>query len=219
MAGPNGVSVAQQLQDFIQKKNILPGQRLPTHPELCQQLKVGLRRLREALSILSQQGLIETHRRGGTFVKSPSVKVLSEPIAWQLEEKGYTFEDMVRARAAIESGIAETAARNRTAEDLLKMLVVVEKMQAFVKPSQELDNADEQFHLAILNAAHNPVIKIFGQLIVEQFNHKSKANLYATDNEFEKSNAQHQAIYHSIEKGNTEMTRKLVYKHIMAQIK
>ncbi|MFC1677060.1 FadR/GntR family transcriptional regulator [Planctomycetota bacterium] len=219
MADPNGVSVARQLQDFIQKENILPGQRLPTHPELCQKLNVGLRRLREALSILSQQGLVETRRRGGTIVKSPSVKVLSEPIAWQLEEKGYTFEDMVRARAAIESGIAEEAAKSRTAEDLLKMLVTVEKMLSSNKASKELDDADEQFHLAILTAAHNPVIEIFGQLIVEQFNHKSKANLYATDNEFEKSNALHQAIYHSIEKGNAEMARKLVYEHIMAQIK
>ena len=219
MTGPNGVSVAQQLQEFIQKENIAPGQRLPTHPQLCEQLGVGLRRLREALSILSQQGLIETRRRGGTFVKSPSVKVLSEPIAWQLEEKGYTFEDMVRARAAIESGIAEEAAKSRTAKDMLRMLVSVEKMRASNKPSKELDDADEQFHLAILHAAHNPVIEIFGQLIVEQFNYKSREKIYATEKELEISSGQHESIYQSIENQNPEMARKLMYEHIMAQIK
>ena len=132
----NTDSATQRLLDFIKNRKPQSDNRLPTHAELCKRLKVGSRPLREALSVLSQQGIVETRRRGGTVLAEPGVEVLHDPLEWQLEQKGYTFEDMVRARAAVESAIAAEAANRvhyssantalciRIREDLREVLVI-----------------------------------------------------------------------------------------------
>ena len=214
----NTVLVAQKIRNFILKNNLQPGDRLPTHPELCNRLKVGLRQFRESLSILRQQGLIETRQRGGTVVKKPTVDTLNEPIAWQLEEKGYSFDDMVRARAALESVIASEAARFRKAKDLLLMLDALERMETQPTPTKEADKTDLDFHLAVLEATHNPVLSVFGKLIVGQFKHKLQENLHTSVNQHLASKREHRSIYHSIEKGHTDSVRKQMYAHIMNQL-
>lgn len=209
------VSIAQKLRDFIIKKNLRPGDRLPTHVELRQKLKIGSRKLREALSILNQQGIIETRRRGGTIVKEPSVEILGEPIAWQLEHDGYTLTEMVKARAVMESAIVAEAARSRKSRDLLVMYDAIEKMQAQTEPNQQAEDADEIFHMAILAATHNPVMKVFGQLIVGQFKQKPKESVFDSPEELLKSTKEHEALYHCIENRRPEAARKKMYEHIM----
>jgi GntR family transcriptional repressor for pyruvate dehydrogenase complex len=211
----NNDSVTQKLVDFIKIKNLQPEDQLPTHAELCKRLKVGIRPLREALSVLSQQGFIETRRRGGTILTKPCVKVLSDPLAWQLEQKGFTFEDMVRARAAVESAVVAEAAKARKTKDLLAILSAIEDLEAICSPNKDAENADEAFHLAILNATHNPVMSIFGQLIDGQFKRKHPGKFYKSAERMSESITEHRAIYHSIEKQKPEVAQKLMYKHIM----
>ena len=211
----NTDSATQRLLDFIKNRKPQSDNRLPTHAELCKRLKVGSRPLREALSVLSQQGIVETRRRGGTVLAEPGVEVLHDPLEWQLEQKGYTFEDMVRARAAVESAIAAEAAKARKAKDLLTILSAIEKMESLSSPDTEAENADEEFHIAILNAAHNPVMSIFGQLIDGQFKRKSPGKFYKSSERMTESIAEHRVIYNNIEKQKPEAARKLMYKHIM----
>lgn len=214
MASDN-VSITHKIIDFIEEKKFQPGVQLPTHAELCKSLKVGIRPLREALSVLSQQGILETRRRGGTILTRPSIKVLNDPLAWQLEQKGYTFEDMVKARATIESAIVVEAAKTRKAKDLLSLLSSIEKMEAISTPNEDAEKEDEAFHLAILNAVHNPVMLIFGQLIAGQFKRKRPGKFYKSSKRMADSITEHRAIYKYIEKQKPELARKLMYEHIM----
>ncbi len=215
----NSVLVAQKLRNFIQKNNLQPEDRLPTHSELCLHLKVGLRPLREALSILKQEELIETRRRGGTFVKKPSLEIIHRPINWHLEEKGYTYQDIVRARAIIESAIAAEAAKKRTARDLLKMLDAIEQFESQTSDTEETEDIDMAFHLAILEATHNPAVLLFGQLIVEQFDRKRKNHIITSNERISIVKSEHRSIYRSIEKCRPESTRKQLYEHILLQLK
>ena len=127
---PGAAAVAQAVRGLIQKNNLEAGGRLPTHAELSRQLGIGARRLREGLSILDEQGLVVTRRKGGALVREPSPEVLDDSIGWQLDWRGCTFEDVVRARAAREGAIAAEAAQTRTARDLLVMLDAIEDKQA-----------------------------------------------------------------------------------------
>jgi len=212
-------SVASELRKFILENDLEPGDRLPTHSELCEYLKVGPRPLREGLSILNEQGLVETRRRGGTRVTRPSVRALAEPIAWYLQGKDYRFEDMVRARAAVESAIAAEAAKSRTARDLLVILDAMEQVEAMPDPDERAQKADEAFHVAILRAAHNHVMMIFGQLIAEEFKRKLQEHLASSPNRIAGRTAEHRAVYQSIEMQDPEAARRQMYEHIMLQLK
>jgi len=219
MATLHAVDIANKLRRFIVTNKLGPDDRLPTHAELCRRLKIGPRPLREGLSILGQQGLIETRRKGGTIVKQPTLDVLSDPISLQLEETGYTYQDMLEARAAMESSIAAAAAKSRTAKDLLKMLTAIEEQEALGRHCIEAEKTDEAFHQAILAAAYNPVLLVFGQLIAQQFKYKVREGVRTSTKRYSATMAEHRAIYDSIEKKRPEAARKKMYEHVIRQIK
>jgi GntR family transcriptional regulator, transcriptional repressor for pyruvate dehydrogenase complex len=219
MIGSNAVSLANAIRQFIRDHELRQGDRLPNHDELGRHLGIGVHRLREGLAILEQQGLIVTSRKGGTKIKDPSVDVLHEPIGWHLDWMGYTFEDLVRARAVMESAVAEEAARKRTSRDLLVILDAAEKMEKTPYSYPEHEKAEEEFHIGILQATHNPVMLIFGQLIVGQFNRKAAEKLIVTQRNIKDTIAEHRAVYAAIENQNLLKAKEEMYHHVLGQLK
>jgi DNA-binding FadR family transcriptional regulator len=211
-------AVADRVKRFIAHHALQPGDRLPTHDVLSKHLGIGLRRLREALSILEQQGLIVTARKAGTRIAQPTVEALHDPIAWHLDRMGYTFEDLVRARASTEGAVAAEAARKRTARNLLAMLDAIERMEAVVNVHPRAEAADEAFHMAVLHAAHNPVMLIFGQLIAQQFRRKAQEHLGTSRRYAARGLAEHKVLFAAIETRDAETARREMYNHILRQL-
>jgi DNA-binding FadR family transcriptional regulator len=207
--------VAHSIRQYIVRHRLKPGDLLPTQDELSEKLDLGIRRLREGLSILKHQGFIETRGKGGTFVRRPSFESLSKPITWHLDATGYRFEDLVLARAGLESAAAGEAAERRSARDLLTILDALEQLEA--RPEAESDLAeDESFHLAIMEATHNPVTVTFGQLVRIQFQGKdTHPELPALR---EAANHEHRRIYEAIERQDRAAARDLMYAHVMGQL-
>lgn len=218
MSKLGGISVVKKLREYIADNDLKEGSRLPTHERLCEELDVGFRPLREGLSILSQQGIIETRRKGGTFVRKPTVEALMEPISWHLDQDDYTFQDIVRARGAVECMIASEAARSRTSRDLDHMLEAIELSESEAPGTQIDEDADEDFHLAILRSAHNPVLLIFGRLIREQFKQKSDYVRPTPPNRVMRSRQEHRDIYQAIKDRQLDVARDAMYDHILTQL-
>lgn len=69
---PRGVPlwqhVRQSIIDLIRNGDLTPGQSLPTHSELCQQIGVSHVTMQRILSALAREGWIVRYRRRGTFV-------------------------------------------------------------------------------------------------------------------------------------------------------
>ncbi|MFZ2654422.1 MAG: FCD domain-containing protein [Victivallales bacterium] len=211
---------------YIKRIGLRSGDRLPTHDELCGKLGIGIRRLREGLSVLRQQGLVVTRRRGGTVLGSLSMEPFKDPIGRHLDEKGCSLENLIRARAVVESSSAAEAARFRKAKDMLAMLDCVERMEAAVPASSgkgvsdgqlhQAELADEQFHQAVLKGTNNPVLQIFGELIRDQFKHKLKEQKSAMA--AQKSLRQHKQIFKAIQDQDAELAQKTMWEHIIGQL-
>lgn len=209
--------LAQAIRRQIVDQGLKSGSRLPTHSELSRRYGVGLRLLREAMSILRQEGWIETRRRGGTVVTEPALEVLREPIRWHLTAQGYTFDDLLEARAAVESIVAAAAAQRRTARDLLRIMDAVDRYEETTEPEEEAEKADEAFHQAVLHASHNPVLLIFGQLIAEQFRDKLRQLRFTTVQRKRKSACEHRSILRQIQNRRSEEARKRMHRHVLQQ--
>jgi len=211
-------SVVPAIRKFIREKDLRPGDRLPTHAQLTQALGVGPRRLREGLSILEQQGLLVTRGRGGTVVADPPIAALNDPIQWHLQNLGCGREHLVEARAAMESEAAGQAATKRTARELLVLLDAIEQMEGLTRSGKSDEAVDERFHLAILQATHNPVMLIFGQLISAQFQRKPEDRLTSSLKRQKESIKEHQGIFDAIEKRDAGSAAKLMKEHILKQL-
>jgi DNA-binding GntR family transcriptional regulator len=130
-----------------------PGFRLKT-VDLARESGVSRTPVREALRQLQQEGLVDIKPRLGARVRSITF----------LE-----FKEMCELRLAMESFAAELAAQNRGPEDLVEMEDALQQMSRFVTELEEspqketlvpaLAQHDIHFHLAILNAAGNSLLR------------------------------------------------------------
>jgi GntR family transcriptional repressor for pyruvate dehydrogenase complex len=212
---PEPSQLAEAIRRDIVETGMKSGTRLPTHEKLARRYGVGLRRLREALSILRREGWVETRRRGGTVVTEPELNVLNEPIRWHLDARGYTYDDLLEARAAVESVVAAAAAKRRTRRDLFRIVDAVEQFEETLEPGRAAEQADEAFHQAVLRASHNPVLQIFSRLITEQFSEKKRRRRFTTEQRKRRIAREHRAILEHIEKRRATEAQHQMYKHVL----
>jgi GntR family transcriptional regulator len=63
--------LAEQLRDQIHTGRLRPGDALPTQPQLTAEYGVSVTTIREAIDVLRGEGLVETVRGKGVFVRQP----------------------------------------------------------------------------------------------------------------------------------------------------
>ncbi|MET8898010.1 GntR family transcriptional regulator [Streptomyces albogriseolus] len=68
MAVPTYLRIRSELEQQIRSGQLPPGSRLPTEAELQEQYSIGRATAQRVLTELAQAGLVERHRRRGTFV-------------------------------------------------------------------------------------------------------------------------------------------------------
>lgn len=212
---PAPSQLAKAIRRDILRNGMETGARLPKHEQLARRYDVGVRRLREALSILRREGWVETRRRGGTVVTKPKLDRLREPIGWHLDAEGYTYDDLLEARATVEAGVAETAARRRTPRDLFRIEEAVTQYENTAEPGQDAEQADEAFHQAVLIASHNPVLHVFSRLITQQFSEKKRRRRFTTPERKRQIAREHRAILEHIQNRQPADARKQMYTHVL----
>ncbi|MGP8243142.1 MAG: FadR/GntR family transcriptional regulator [Bryobacteraceae bacterium] len=189
------------------------GDRLPSERELSEQLGIGRASLREALKALELLGMVESRVGDGTFV-CPRSDFLSRPLLWAITGADRTeLRELMEARTVLEENIAAFAAERATPEELRKIKAAIEEMRAHVdEPAQSLE-ADMRFHVAIAEAAHNPILSNADQLVrnlVKQWillKHKIPG-------EPAKSLRQHERIYDAVVHRDPAGAREAMRKHI-----
>jgi DNA-binding FadR family transcriptional regulator len=145
-------AIAERLRRRIADGSLRPGQRLPGHRELAEQFSVSVGSLREAISMLVGDGLIETRPGRGTFVTargSGAAGVGGPP----LDRRG--IEELIEARLVLESELSALAAERASAAEIAELRDIVARMEAAaVDPSRFLE-ADIDFHLTLARSTHN----------------------------------------------------------------
>jgi GntR family transcriptional regulator, transcriptional repressor for pyruvate dehydrogenase complex len=150
--------VVDRLRRAIHLRQYVPGDRLPSERKLAESLGVSRVTVREALRVLQDEGYVESRRgaAGGPFVvprKEPT-----ERLRAILRERREEFESILDFRIVVEGGAARMAAERRTDTDLDRLRSALDEMRS----SDGLGTfrrADSAFHLAIANAAANPMLR------------------------------------------------------------
>jgi DNA-binding FadR family transcriptional regulator len=129
------------------------GGKLPTEGELATRFGVSRPTVREALSRLRSDGVIETRRGSGSHVVASGAErsVSMPPISSLADiERYYAF------RTCVEAGAAAGAAEFRDAADLDAIRAGFEALSVTMESGQPGIEEDVRFHLAIARASHNP---------------------------------------------------------------
>ncbi|MFF3244824.1 FadR/GntR family transcriptional regulator [Streptomyces sp. NPDC002870] len=182
-------AVLSHLRGAIERGDYAVGEKLPSEAELCRRLEVSRPVLREALRALQTMGLTVSRTGKGTFVLSNGA--VEDPMFGD-----YSASDLLEVRRHVEIPVAGYAAARRTPEDLDHLSHLLERME------QETDTTawvamDTLFHLAVAQAAQNPVFRRVIEDIRDALARQS-AFLNELGGRREQSNREHRAIVEAL---------------------
>lgn len=133
------------------------GSRVPTEPELVEQLGVARNTVREAVHALAHAGLLEIRQGSGTFVRATSE--LAGVMRRRFEDTAP--EHVAELRRVLETSAARFAAERHQPRDARQLTATLRRRDEAWE-SAELEHfvqADAALHHAIVAAAHNEALE------------------------------------------------------------
>lgn len=214
--GPLSAQIYARVVEAILRGDFGPQGKLPTESELAASYGVSRPTIREALSRLRSDGVIDSKRGAGSFVvRMPAAPTRTlTPIRSLADvERYYTF------RSCVEAGAAAEAAEFRTAEDLEALQAAFQALNAKEETGGSAVEEDVQFHLAIARCSNNPFfvatietsvapIRQFMELAQNAADGRSPARANVTRGE-------HQAVVDAIVQRAPAEAAEAIRKHIL----
>jgi GntR family transcriptional regulator, transcriptional repressor for pyruvate dehydrogenase complex len=155
-------TVASVLEGKIVGGEWQPGHRLPSEPELGEQLGVSRSVVRDAMRTLSTRGLVEVRQGFGTVVAQPTTAAYGDAIVVLLRRSQLTIGQVLEARELVETELAGLAAARRTDDDCRRTRGHLDAYRGAVEATawEAAREAHTAFHLSILAAIHTPALEI-----------------------------------------------------------
>ena len=214
-------TVIQQIEEMILDGALRPGERLPPERELAEQMGISRPTLREAIVILESKGLLESRRRGGTFVCDVSEVAITDPLMALMKSRPETVFDVLELRYALEETAAYCAADRATTADKANIQAKLDALKAYYV-DQNSDHeaeakADTEFHLSIAEASHNAALMHVMRGLMEVLKEGIAFNLDKIRQEprnYTEIQAQHSAICDAIFAGDADRAKAAASDHL-----
>jgi GntR family transcriptional regulator, transcriptional repressor for pyruvate dehydrogenase complex len=154
-------TVEADMEQAIRNRLYLPGSKLPSEFELCDQFGVSRTAVREALRMLSARGLVTIEKGRGVFVNKMTAASVTSSLELYLEMHRADYAvDVVHARQIIEPNIAFEAARARTSDDIKYLRGNLKELEESEDNHALLSALDMDFHLAVARATQNSIVPL-----------------------------------------------------------
>lgn len=203
----NKSSLCQQAVDFLRKRifshDLLPGQRLD-EAALAADLGISRTPLREALKILSTEGLVYNKPRRGCFVAELTLEDL---------------EEIFPIMAMLEGRVAYEAALKVGPDDLKRLDALHEKLEKYAA-AHDVDRYYEvnyRFHDALQELAGNRWLKhMIGDLrkLLRLSRHRS----LRLEGRQQESLREHRALMDALHRGEAQVAEEIMKNHLLVQL-
>ncbi|MEZ4506657.1 MAG: FadR/GntR family transcriptional regulator [Thermomicrobiales bacterium] len=155
--------IVRQIQDAIRDRSLSEGDRLPTERELAETFGVSRSVVREAIKVLSAQGLVEARQGSGLYVRNRPVDSVSRAIVLSVSPDLGSVDRLFEFRSMLEVDAARLAAARASDEQIVAFRQIV----AGYRPGPEgepnwesFSFVDNTLHEAIAEAAGNPYLSV-----------------------------------------------------------
>lgn len=206
--------IVEQIEQSIRSGQLKPGDQLPAERDLAERFGVSRTAVREAVKALGEKGLVEALPGRGTFVIDATSQVIKQSLDLlinnstpeglaHLEDVREIFEPEIAARAAIRAEPKQLAA----------MRDAIEAMERSLDDSGAYIEADLDFHLALAEAAQNPLVLTLIDSIVGLLRVQRTRVFHAPEGPA-RGQHHHRRILHAVENHDPEAARAAMQSHL-----
>jgi len=210
--------IVQQIEESIVKGDLKPGDQLPAERDLAQRFGVSRTAVREAVKALREKGLVEAYSGRGTFITDGTTQAVRQSLdlmvkIGQMEGTSHLAE----LRAILEPEIAALAAGRIQEPELATMREAVSIMDASGQDPEAYIEADLDFHLALAEAAANPLILSLLDSIVGLLR-EQRLRIFRVPGGPERGQIHHKRILDAVERRDIQKAREAMRAHL-SQVK
>jgi DNA-binding GntR family transcriptional regulator len=189
----------QHIKEWILRYHLKPGARLHVS-DLAHALKMSQTPVREALSMLEKEHLINREPQKGYRVGTLSMQEI---------------EDLYDLRIALEVLAVRQAAKRMSASTRRRLSSILTEFGRLLKTAQKqrILERGQDFHVVVLKASGNRPLAEIGRAILDRIWVIQNINLLTTDH-LSDAHPQHLQILEALERGDAKKAASLMEKHL-----
>lgn len=211
--------IIQEIRNYINTKNLEPGDKLPSERMLSERFGVSRNNLREAIQALEFYGLLKSIPQSGTFVANIGVVALNGMISDIISLDTPDFKSLVETRILLELKTVRLAATRRTEEQLIHMEEALEAYTIKAIKGEDAVQEDLLFHLAIAKASGNSTMNTFMLVITPEIITNFAKYHVCDENQAYLGIGEHQAIYEAIKNKDPQEAKRRMKLHFRSLYK
>ncbi len=199
---PLSVQISKKIEDEIIYGRLPPGTKLD-EATLCKKYKVSRTPIREALKLLSSEGLVEIRPRRGAIV--PTLNIV-------------TLYEMFEVMAQLEGMCGRLAARRIEEQEKIELLSLHNKCEEYLLADNP-DNyyeANRKFHFFLYQLSHNSFLTEQASNLHNRLHPYRRLQL-RVNHRMQHSFKEHQDIVDAIINANEDLAENLLKKHVVVQ--
>jgi GntR family transcriptional regulator, transcriptional repressor for pyruvate dehydrogenase complex len=209
--------IVQQIEDSILKGALRPGDQLPAERELAQNFGVSRTAVREAVKALREKGLVEAYSGRGTFITDGTSQAIRQSLDLIVrigqQEGSEASVHLAELRQILEPEIAALGAVRIEEQLLVTMREAVATMDRSLHDPDAYIEADLDFHLALAEAAGNPLVLSLLDSIVGLLR-QQRMRIFKVDGGPERGQFHHKRILAATEARDSEKARAAMRDHL-----
>ena len=211
--------VMESLATSIREGAIKPGDKLPTESEIVARFDVSRTVVREAISRLQANRLVETRHGVGTFALAPA----PDHGNFSISDVDFdTVSDVIallELRISLETEAAGLAAQRRTEPNLVAMQDMLNAFAAAIEGESDAVPSDFQFHMEVARATGNrhfaDLMNYLGTMIIP----RARVNTPKRAPEgrliyLRRVHGEHESIFSAIRNQDTDAARAAMRTHL-----
>ena len=206
-------NIITRLRDFIDFKNLEPGDKLPSERTLSEKFEVSRSNIRDAIQKLEFFGILNSKPQSGTFIADIGRVAISGMMNDILGLKEPDFKSLVETRILLELKTVRLAALRRTNKDLEELQIALDAYKNKVIKKQDAVEEDLLFHLAIAKASKNTSMNTFMLVITPEIITNFEKYHVCNSNQSFIGIQEHEDIFQAIKDQNPQRAKQMMKIH------
>jgi GntR family transcriptional repressor for pyruvate dehydrogenase complex len=206
--------IVQQIEESVLKGILKAGDQLPAERDLALQFGVSRTAVREAVKALREKGLVEAYSGRGTFITDGTSHAIRQSLGLMIKiGQPSGSNHLAEMRGILEPEIAALAATRIQEPHLVLMREAVALMNRAQEDPEAYIEADLDFHLALAEAADNPLILSLLDSIVALLR-EQRIRIFQVEGGPSRGQYHHKRILQAVEQHNPEQARAAMRAHL-----